>query len=48
MSYKLRYDGVEYRFKNKDELIWQFAVWLGGDGAVEIRVEYPDGYVLVE
>lgn len=48
MSYKLTYDGLEYRFKNKDDLIFQLAIWLGGDGALEIKIVYPDGWVLIE
>ena len=48
MSYKLEYDDKEYRFRTKDELIWQLAVWLGGDGAVHMKLTYPDGWVLIE
>ena len=48
MTYKMTYDGVEYRFKNKDDMIWQIAIWLGGDGSTEMKIVYPDGWVLIE
>jgi hypothetical protein len=48
MVYKLTYMDIDFRFKNKDDLIYQLALWLGGDSVNPIRIEYPDGWVMIE
>ena len=48
MTYKLYLDGNEYKFKNKDDLIYNLAIWLGGDGSTPIKIVYPDGWVLIQ
>lgn len=42
MAYKLTVYGVEYRLKNKDDVIAQLMLIINGDGVNAVKVVFPD------